>query len=356
MFRHSYKRVLAILLFIVMAGSLNLYPKVVHADSPLTSTPIYEAYLDVEIVEEAHSDGLTNAVAAFLASNKNPLDEKAAVINAIYSSVQWDDRNFADDYAQLIYGEPADSLEVKALSGDAIFVLGYFKALDHYLSPDPTWLAMAREALPNSMTVALVHALVRSQETMLASGDTWCNVESVLTDQALDKDIRQEAVDIINEYMILYKIGACSNETETTELISHSILLLIDHPKALVYGATTTVDPANSSIVPYVRNGKTFVPLRFIASALGAEVNYDQKRQEASIKYGGATLIFDKSNKALPFETQNGRTFVPLRTIAEALNMQVYYGKGLIILSKNYDLKKLYDDPAIASKARQELL
>ncbi|MFX3632059.1 MAG: stalk domain-containing protein [Candidatus Pristimantibacillus sp.] len=348
------KRYLAILLFIVIAGSINLYPKVTHADSPLTSTSIYQAYLDVEIVAEAHSDGLTDNVAAFLASDRNSLDERAAVINAIYSSVQWEDRNFADDYAQLIYRKPADSLDIEALSGDAIFVLGYFKALDHYLTPDSSWLTLAREELPNSMTVALIHALVKSQEALVANGESWCYMESIYADQNLEQDIRQEAITIINDYMILYKVGECSEET--TELIDHSIILLINHPEVLVYGTKTTADPTNSNIVPFVRKGTTLVPLRFIASAFGAEVNYNHQRQEASIRYGDTTLIFDKNNKAVPFETQNGRTFVPLRMIAEALNMQVYYNKGLIILSKEYDLKPLYDDQVIANKVLQELL
>ncbi len=55
------------------------------ADSPLTSTEFYKAYIDVpEIKEAANSDGkLSDNFFTFLISNKNDIDVKIGLINAL---------------------------------------------------------------------------------------------------------------------------------------------------------------------------------------------------------------------------------------------------------------------------------
>lgn len=55
-----------------------------YADSPITSTDFSDAYLDIEIVKKAKAEGILNLeVAKYLSSPTNPIDIKAAVINAL---------------------------------------------------------------------------------------------------------------------------------------------------------------------------------------------------------------------------------------------------------------------------------
>jgi len=64
-----------------------LFLSVVTADSPITSTDFYKAYLHIPKVEEAHEIGvLSEGMASFLLDSENSLDKKAAVINAL----SWD--------------------------------------------------------------------------------------------------------------------------------------------------------------------------------------------------------------------------------------------------------------------------
>ena len=60
---------------------------IINADSPITSTDFYKAYLHIPEVEEAHEIGvLSEEIAEYLLGSENSLDKKAAVINAL----SWD--------------------------------------------------------------------------------------------------------------------------------------------------------------------------------------------------------------------------------------------------------------------------
>ncbi|MBL0106070.1 MAG: hypothetical protein IPP52_01920 [Ignavibacteria bacterium] len=59
-------------------------PGICYADSPLTSTPISNVYEDLEIVKKAKASGEMNSeFALFLHNESNPIDKKAALINAL---------------------------------------------------------------------------------------------------------------------------------------------------------------------------------------------------------------------------------------------------------------------------------
>ena len=66
---------------------LLIFLSVINADSPITSTDFYKAYLHIPEVEEAHTIGvLSEGIAEYLLNSDNSLDKKAAVINAL----SWD--------------------------------------------------------------------------------------------------------------------------------------------------------------------------------------------------------------------------------------------------------------------------
>ena len=66
-------------------ASLIFIAQLGYADSPLTSTDFYLAYLDVPIVKAAadHPNVLTEEMMAFLHDDANPLDVRMALINAV---------------------------------------------------------------------------------------------------------------------------------------------------------------------------------------------------------------------------------------------------------------------------------
>jgi len=73
------KKLVLVLLMMMSAFQLSF------ADSPLTSTDFYKAYLDVPIVAAAAKNPgkLSNEAKAYLFDDNNPLDVKLALINAV---------------------------------------------------------------------------------------------------------------------------------------------------------------------------------------------------------------------------------------------------------------------------------
>lgn len=47
-----------ILVLVILLELLFLFPTATYADSPITATSFYEAYLDVKMVERAHLEGV----------------------------------------------------------------------------------------------------------------------------------------------------------------------------------------------------------------------------------------------------------------------------------------------------------
>lgn len=199
-----------ILLVVLLLSVPFLFQKTTYADSPITATKFYEAYMDVKMVERAHLEGVMGLeIAEFLTSSENPIDVKAAVINAL--SWKFDGKNNAELYAYylaLLYHVSITELDTEFLSADEIFCIGYLTAMDDYFHPEKALpiLEEAHKVMKESFTVSIIMALVRGQAVM---DYDWCEVwrltEGVLQNKELKHDLRPEATKRIVDYMILYK-------------------------------------------------------------------------------------------------------------------------------------------------------
>jgi len=110
-----------------------------------------------------------------------------------------------------------------------------------------------------------------------------------------------------------------------------------------INGATTMMDTT-----PMNWNGVVYIPLRYLGEGIGAEVKYDPKTNSVWVMAGQDTLKFwigksvmevngmQKSVGAKVFINEDGRTMVPLRFIAELLQWNVAWNQseGLITLTK----------------------
>ena len=194
----------------LLLNVLFSFPTTSHADSPITATKFYEAYLDVKMVERAHLEGVMGLeIAEFLTSPEKPIDVKAAVINAL--SWRFDGKNNAELYAYylaLLYHVSVAELDTEFLSVDEIFCMGYLTAMDDYFHPEKALLLLeeAHKVMKESFTVSIILALTRGQKAM---DYDWCEVwrltEEVLKNKELRQDLRPEAIKMIMDYMILYK-------------------------------------------------------------------------------------------------------------------------------------------------------
>lgn len=194
--------------FIILPLVLLFNIHALLADSPLTSTPISDAYKDIDIIVKAQKKGkMTMEFAKFLHDKENNIDEKAALVNAIGWSI--DGKNNAELYAKYIFGKKLTELDLQDLNGDDLFCLGYLQALDDYFNPAKSfpYFEESEKKINTSLTVSLIYTLAKAQDLM--DGGDWCKIWEMtyktLNDKSLYRDLREAAIKIVKDYMILYK-------------------------------------------------------------------------------------------------------------------------------------------------------
>jgi hypothetical protein len=104
-------------------------------------------------------------------------------------------------------------------------------------------------------------------------------------------------------------------------------------------GSTTAMagsDTLTLAVAPVIRNGTTFVPLRFVSEAFGASVQWDSIFQIIEISLGGRTIRLQIDNKTAVVSGKNvalnlapflqaGTTMVPIRFVSEVLGARVVW-------------------------------
>lgn len=87
-------------------------------------------------------------------------------------------------------------------------------------------------------------------------------------------------------------------------------------------------------VKPYIKNGRTLVPVRFVSEEMGAKVSWNNAKREVIIEKNGKKIALRTGSRDVyvngarmiidvPAELKNGRTMVPLRFISEAFGADV---------------------------------
>lgn len=207
----------SILLVLLCTGAVAL------GDSPITSTDFFRAYQDVEIVQQARSQRLLDAgMASFLSDSTQRIDVKAALINALsWEAMGQNNTVFYTRFLKERYQVSVDDQLLERLSPHELMCLGYITVMEDYFTPQRAlpYLEKAHAARPQSFTIAMIYALVRSQVAMLSNQwcRTWQECESVLKDPTLTVEMRQDGIAMIREYMVLYQ-SDCENPSGSDSL------------------------------------------------------------------------------------------------------------------------------------------
>ena len=92
-------------------------------------------------------------------------------------------------------------------------------------------------------------------------------------------------------------------------------------------------------VAPYIKAGRTYVPMRYLGEILGAEAVWDDTARTATLTRGDDVVVFtigsaiytqngeSKTAEVAP-EINNGRTMLPARYVAEAFGAQVGWDAG----------------------------
>lgn len=139
--------------------------------------------------------------------------------------------------------------------------------------------------------------------------------------------------------------------------LKDAIVLYVGSPNAIINNGDAQIDKDAIEVSPYIKNGRTLVPVRFISEGLGAKVEWNSDLKKVTVNMGSIKLelILDSSKILVngkeeeldaAAQISNGRTFVPLRKLAEAVGKKVFYDRGLIIISNSeniFDVQKEKD-------------
>ncbi|OEF98834.1 hypothetical protein BHF71_10775 [Vulcanibacillus modesticaldus] len=159
--------------------------------------------------------------------------------------------------------------------------------------------------------------------------------------------------------------------------VSKEIVLLVGSNQSIVNGVKIQIDKDDLAIKPIIQNGRTLVPIRFIAENFDAKVVWDENTKGVKIikdqnilelmigvpqiKKNGITIELDATPRII-----SGRAFLPLRVIAESMGKVLFYENNLIIISDvtiNYDnnflsqlRKKLNSEIALLVGSNQSIV
>ena len=137
--------------------------------------------------------------------------------------------------------------------------------------------------------------------------------------------------------LLLTSISAFASEIEYTALY-------VGSNKAFVNDIQKQIDADNPDVAVFVENDRSYVPVRFISESYDGIVDWKEESQTVNIKFtdriisltiGRPEIIINGETKELDVAPmiRNNRTFLPLRACAEAIGKEVFYSKGLILIS-----------------------
>ncbi len=134
-------------------------------------------------------------------------------------------------------------------------------------------------------------------------------------------------------------------KAEIRKITSGSLVMAVGSSKVLKNGTEHYTDE-NFQQKPVITNGRTMVPLRFVAECFDAEVEWKDAERRAVIKTKNPSkeLIFEENiseyladgvshTMDAPAYISDGRFYVPVRFAAEALGKKVFWDDiGLIVI------------------------
>ena len=151
-------------------------------------------------------------------------------------------------------------------------------------------------------------------------------------------------------------------DTVMPNSIKRAIVLKINSASALVNGEKKRLDEGNSKVRAEIYTDTAYVPIRFIAEYLGADVSWDGRNvniyfsPDLNIVIDTQSTIAYANDKKLEITKpliKEDRVFVPLRVIAEAMGKKVNYFNdgGLITVSDTaIKLEENTDDYELVKK------
>ncbi len=135
-----------------------------------------------------------------------------------------------------------------------------------------------------------------------------------------------------------FMTGCSAAETEN----QFTLTMQIGNPVMTVNGEEKNIDENGTALV--IESGRTLVPIRAVIVAMGGKVNWDGEQNTtvltlgeaaATLVIGSETALFKEEKHTLDVVPKiiNGRTMLPIRFIAESFKFGVGWGEKTEIIT-----------------------
>ncbi|HCP14298.1 MAG TPA: hypothetical protein DIT32_00685 [Peptococcaceae bacterium] len=170
-----------------------------------------------------------------------------------------------------------------------------------------------------------------TDEVVVETVDAAALLESINSLKAQIAGLNSEIKQTINERFMIVKTMYSNEELAQFENAA-AVIEQMKEGATILSASCVTV---NNNIVKfdapaYMKGGVTMVPFRAIAEQLGAEVTWNEEtqtvnvvREGAVIEIKGTTILLNGAPFVINTEVTCGRTYMPLRFLAEALGLEV---------------------------------
>lgn len=227
---------------------------------------------------------------------------------------------------------------VKLNEGENIFK---FTSIDKAGNRKDYTIKIIRDTTPPILTLNIPSVYKVSTETFTISGTTEKNAKLYIN--GVEVNIREDGT-FFKDFPLTFGynkfeikvVDPAGNETRATRAIyrieKKEIFLYIGKVIAFVNGKEIKLDAA-----PFIKNGRTYVPLRFISEAIGGTVIWDgnEKKVMITLYDTSLTMWVNKLNyyvNSIPLNMDSppilappGRVFVPIRVVSESLGANVLW-------------------------------
>jgi len=228
---------------------------------------------------------------------------------------------------------------------DRLFLMSDTNGIKSYVDLNTSTTKKAKLTLKGRSVIGYPYDLSDAEISYVSSDPT---VAEVSSDGVIEA--KSDGVATITATVVPKAQEALPNNLQSK--LKNAIALRVGNSYTYVNGKLTPVDTENPEVVPIVQNGRTLLPLRFIAETLGCNVDWNEAEQKIRMESDKYTIIMNINDKEYmvnrrkytmdePPQIINGRTMVPLRTIATALKKQVFWDEsGIIVIS---DIENIFN-------------
>ena len=173
------------------------------------------------------------------------------------------------------------------------------------------------------------------------------------------------AIEDTNDSSYLSQLSSMIQKYDSDDYFA-TMSVTIGEPNLFIDGIEIPIDESGS--VAYVENGRTMMPVRGIAEAIGAEVSYDNNTQTVTVENEDTMIAMTIGKNEMEVngqsvmllnapEIKDERTMLPVRDVAEALDCEVewqqetqtatftraYQTKRVIVNSEQADTENAVD-------------